>query len=63
MSTLSVSVLQMKKLRPREVKELVQRCTARSAEPGFELWRSSSKVHTLKDDSVLPLGEYPGSLC
>lgn len=42
MDTLFVPILQMIKLRPKEVKELAQRCTARHAEPGFELWRSDS---------------------
>lgn len=63
MSPLFVPILQMTKLRPREVKEHAQCCTAGSSEPRFELWGSDSNVHTLNYGRMLPLGKYSGSLC
>lgn len=57
MDNLFVPILRRKKLRPREVKELAQRCTAGSTEPGSELWGAGSYVHTWSSDNMLPLGK------
>lgn len=63
MGAVFVPTLQMKKLSPREVKELAPCCSAGRAEPGFELERAGSYVCTLNYDSMLPVGKSPGSSC